>query len=96
MNRRKYIVDAIICRPERNICGINAVPVSVLGCGMRRSLPTMLAIVSSCGSRALSAEISDIEITVTVPSADAVRVAHAIAPLISREHRFLSQDKSGS
>lgn len=87
MNRRIYIVDAIVCRRPKSIGGIDVVPVSVLGCGMRRSLPMMLAIVASCGSRAISVEISDIEVTISVPKADAARVVRAISPLITREHR---------
>ncbi len=87
MDRRKYTVDAVLRRPQINIDGVDAVPVSVLGCGMRSSLPALLFTVASCGSRAITAEISEIEATVTVPPADADRVMRAIARLLSREHR---------
>ena len=87
MDRRRYKVDAVLRRPQINIDGVDAVPVSVLGCGMRSSLPTLLLTVASCGSRAITAEISEIEATVTVPPADVDRVMRAIARLLSREHR---------
>lgn len=85
MKSEKYMIDAVILRDEVSIGGISAVPVSILGFGMRQALPMTLEIVSSCGSHAIRVSVSEIEATVTVPRSDAARVMRAVASVISRE-----------
>ncbi len=94
MKSEKYIIDAVLLRPGRDLCGLDIVPVSVLGYGMRGVLPMLLDIVEECGSYAVSASVSEIELTVAVPRGDAVRVMRALAAHISREPRaLLSRNK---
>lgn len=71
-------------RDEIVICGIAAVPLTVLGCGMRRALPMVLEVISARGSSAMCAYVSEIEVTVTVPRRDAECIMQALSALISQ------------
>ena len=84
MNNKNYIIDAVMRRDEVSVCGIAAVPLTVLGCGMRRALPMVLEVISARGSCAICAYVSEIEATVTVPRKDAARVMQALSTLISQ------------
>ncbi len=94
MKSEKYIIDAVLIRPARQKDVPGFVPVSILGYGMRGALPMLLRVILDCGSFASSAEVSEIELTVTIPSGDAERVMKALAAHISREPKaLLSRNK---
>ncbi len=95
MKSNKYIIDAVRRYRYTSRHGSNFAVISALGCGMRRTLPLILEAVASSGSYAADATVSEIEITVTVPEEDSIKVMKSISSLISLSPKALDSHSKG-